>query len=70
MPTSMVVFLKQTIDHWTSYYLGEKLLDCEEIDLKCLIAHRHTKIIAKELENSMLNNDATWKMITLCVANR
>jgi len=68
----MVVFLKQTIDHRTSYYLVEKLLDCEEIDLKCFIAHRHIKII--ELENSMLkkrlNNDATRKMITLCVANR
>jgi len=59
------MFLKLTIDHRTSYYLSEKVLDCEEFGMKCHIADRHMKIIAKELENLMLkkrlNTDATRK---------
>jgi len=59
------MFLKQTIDHRTSYYLDGKVLDCKEFGLMFLIADRHMKIMTKELENLMLrkhlNNDATQK---------
>lgn len=57
------MFLKLTIDHRTSYYLSEKVLDCEEFGLKCHIADCHMKIIAKELEYLMLKN--AWILMRL-----